>query len=236
MLRRVLRGVDDQLGHNAAFRSAVVFQLLRQSGHGLVHVVEAGRFGGRGFGPGEGDGAHQRCQGHGGEEGPAQIDRVLRHAGDPVLELALPRRHGGGGEQGIRWGFPHGDEGEKGPAIGDPLRLPQPPEGPLVTGQLAVRPGGQRRPPDQGVEPIDGQAHPPEQGPEGVPVPGVGLLMSQDVPEAVRALESGGGQVNGGPEEPEQAGGGQTAFHQVDPAGGALYRPGLPGLTELLPE
>ena len=236
MLRRVLRGVDDQLGHNAAVRSAVVFQLLCQSGHGLVHVVEAGRFGGRGFGPGEGDGTHQRRQGHGGEEGPAQIDRVLRHAGDPVLELALPRRHGGGGEKGIRRGFPHGDEGEKRPAIGHPLRLPQPPEGPLVTGQLAVRPGGQGRPPDQGVEPVDRQAHGPEQGPEGVQVPGVGLLMSQDVPEAVRALEGGGGQVNGGAEQPEEAGGGEALLHQIDPAGGALHGIGPPGPAELSPE
>ena len=236
MLRRVLRGVDGQLGHNAAVRSAVVFQLLCQSGHGLVHVVEAGRFGGRGFGPGEGDGTHQRRQGHGGEEGPAQIDRVLRHAGDPVLELALSRRHGGGGEKGIRRGFPHGDEGEKRPAIGHPLRLPQPPEGPFVTGQLAVRPGGQGRPPDQGVEPVDRQAHGPEQGPEGVQVPGVGLLVCQDVPEAVRALEGGGGQVNGGAEQPEEAGGGEALLHQIDPAGGALHGIGPPGPAELSPE
>ena len=67
-------------------------------------------------------------------------------------------------------------------------------------------------------------------------MPGVGLLVGQDVPEAVRALEGGGGQVDGGAEEPEEAGGGEALLHQIDPAGGALHGIGPPGPAELSPE
>lgn len=96
------------------------------AGEGAVGLAAAGflrRFGGR---PGEGGGADHRRDGQHREQRRAQVAAVLRDAGDPLFQLLLSRRHGGGGQQGIGGSPPHGDQGEERFSIGDALPLAQP--------------------------------------------------------------------------------------------------------------
>lgn len=69
-----------------------------------------------------------------------------------------------------------------------------------------------------------------------IQVAGVGQLMGQNVAHPLRRGDGGGGQIDGGPEQPEQAGGGQPCLHQIDGQGTALHRPGLPGPPQPQPE
>ena len=67
-------------------------------------------------------------------------------------------------------------------------------------------------------------------------MPGVGLLVGQDVPQGGGRCKGGGREINGGPEQPEQAGRGQPAFHQINGIFARLRRIRRPNLAELLPK
>ncbi len=108
-----------------------------------------------------------------------------------------------------------GNEPQQGLSIGDPLPLAQPSQGALVAGQLTVLPGGGRRPPDQRIEPVHRQAYAPQQGPQRVPMPPVGLLMCQHMTQPLPVLHSGGRQIHGRPEQPEEARRYQPLLHQI---------------------
>ena len=138
------------------------------------------------LGPGEGDGADPGDQSQGQEQRRRPGLTPLGDAGDPVLQLPLARRHGGGGQQRGAGPLPHRDQGQQRPAVGDALVLSQGPDGGLVAGQLPVGLGDGGGRPHQGVEPVHRQAHAPQKGPQGVPVPGVGGLMGQHVPQPLR--------------------------------------------------
>ena len=116
--------------------------------------------------PGEGGGTEDGHRAEHGEDRHGRRTAAGGDAADALPELALPRRHGGGGEHGVR--AAHGDQGEQGLAVGDALPLPQAAEGALVTGQLAVAAGGVGGDPDQGIEPVDREAEAADQAPEGV--------------------------------------------------------------------
>ncbi len=188
---------------------AELLQLLRCQKDGLRGGFPA-------FGPGEGGHTGQRRQRQHQKQRRRHGPLVLRNTGDAVLQLPLSGGHGGGGQEGIGGGPAHRHQGQQGPAVGDALRLTQPPESALVAGQLTVRPGDQRRCPHQRVEPVDRQAQAPQQGPQRIQMAGVGGLMGDDVPQAVRRRQGGGGQIDGRAEQAKQAGGGQSVLHQID--------------------
>ena len=190
-------------------------QLARGSGRGIRNA--RGNRGSPGLlhAPGEGEHADRRRQQGHGAQGQLFGLPVLRDTGDPLPEPLFVRGHGGNGQQGIHRHPPDGDQAQEGLAVGQPLLLPQRPDGPLVAGQLAVRSGGRHGDPHQGIEPVDRQAHAPEQGPQGVQMPGVGLLMGQHVAQALLAPNGGGSQVDGGAQDAKQAGGVQLGLHHI---------------------
>ena len=120
------------------------------------------------LGPGEGDGADPGDQSQGQEQRRRPGLVPPGDAGDPVLQLPLARRHGGGGQQRGAGPLPHRDQGQQRPAVGDALVLSQSPDGGLVAGQLPVGLGDGGGRPHQGVEPVHRQAHAPQKGPQGV--------------------------------------------------------------------
>ena len=185
---------------------------------------------------GEGAGAHRPSQGQSRRQGGQPGLPVLRNAGDPVPEALLVRGHGGGGQQGAAGPMAHRDEVEQGLAVGDPLPRAQPFQRPLVAGQLAVRAGGGRRQPHQGVEPVEDQAQAPQGAPQGVPVPGVGDLVGQHVAQGLVRGHGRRGEVDGGPEQAEEAGGDEAPVHQIDPAGAPLQGQGDPPPPQAQPE
>ena len=65
---------------------------------------------------------------------------------------------------------------------------------------------------------------------------GVGLLVGQHVAQGLRRGDGGGSQVDGGPEQPEETGGGESLLDQVYPAGAVLHRIGRPAFPQLSPE
>ena len=188
------------------------------------------------LGPGEGDGADARRQGQRQEQGRRPGLVSLGDAGDPVLQLPLACRHGGGGQQGRAGPRPHRDQGQQGFAVGDAFALSQGLDGGLVAGQLPVGLGDGGGDPHQGVEPVHRQAHAPQQRPQRVQMAGVGGLMGQYMPQPLRRLHCGGRQVNGRPDRSEQAGGGETRLHQIDGILAVLHGIGHPRPPELLPE
>ena len=203
---------------------------LRPGERGVAPVVL--RAGGGGEGGGAGHGGQDQGQGEGQGGGPPG----LGDAADPVLQLPLAGGHGGGGEEGVAAGPPHRHQGQQGPAVGQPLLLVQPRQHRLVAGQLPVGPGGQSRRPHQGVEPVDHQADAPQQGPQGVQVPPVGQLVGDDVALPLLRGRGGGGQVDGGAQEPHQAGGGQPPLRQIHWHRAPLHGIGPPPPAELPPE
>ena len=64
----------------------------------------------------------------------------------------------------------------------------------------------------------------------------MGGLVGDDVPQALRRGDGGGGQVDGGPEQSEQAGGGQTGLHQIDGILAAFNRVKSSCFAQLSPE
>ena len=136
--------------------------------------------------PGEGGGAYHSRQGDDGKEGDAHGAAALGNAGDAVLQLLFPRRHGGGGQQGVGGPPLYGDQREEGSAVRDALLLTQNADGPLVAGQLAVVAAGNGGGPHQRVEPVYREAYRPQKGPQGVQVAGVGLLVGQHVAQGFR--------------------------------------------------
>ena len=169
---------------------------------------------------------------HGGHDHRHRRQGDLQHPGpvddegDPLLHGPFPLAHGGGRPQQPRQRPAGDDHGHQGLAVVQPPVLPQPPDGAVVAGQLAVPAAEHRRPPHQGVVPVQGQAHASDQTPQLVPVAAVGLLVDQDVlqPPGVqgRLIE-----VDGRAEQPHQAGGGEP-LRQVHPgpAGGGQLRRG----------
>ena len=107
---------------------------------------------------------------------------------------------------------PGGDHVHQGVAVGQSLSLPQPADGGGVAGGLAVLPGQVGRRPHQGVEPLHRQAGTPHHRPPVVPVAVVDQLMGEDVVQ-VAAVQGGPVEVDGGPEQPGQTGGGQAVHH-----------------------
>ncbi len=224
-------------------------QLLRRDGAVLllhegrgVRTIRRGLLFGALRAPGEGEHAGRRRQQNHGAQGQLLGLPVCGDTGDPLPEALFVRGHGGSGQQRVPRHPPDGDQAQQGPAVGQPLLLPQGPDGALVAGQLAVRPGGRRGDPHQGVEPVHRQAHAPQQGPQGVQVPGVGLLVGQHVAQALLALQGGGGQIDGGPQDAEQARRRQGGLHHIHPvltAGDLHAHPAaaqLPGEGEVGPQ
>ena len=169
---------------------------------------------------------------HGGHDHRHRRQGDLQHPGpvddegDPLLHGPFPLAHGGGRPQQPRQRPAGDDHGHQGLAVVQPPVLPQPPDGAVVAGQLAVPAAEHRRPPHQGVVPVQGQAHASDQTPQLVAVAAVGLLVDQDVlqPPGVqgRLIE-----IDGRAEQPHQAGGGEP-LRQVHPgpAGGGQLRRG----------
>ena len=221
--------VEPFLGEVRQFRPGERVVAPGQRGRTAPVVLRAG---GGGEGGGAGHGGQDQGQGEGQGGGPPG----LGDAADPVLHLPLAGGHGGGGEEGVAAGPPHRHQGQQGPAVGQPLLLVQPRQHRLVAGQLPVGPGGQSRRPHQGVEPVDHQADAPQQGPQGVQVPPVGQLVGDDVALPLLRGRGGGGQVDGGAQEPHQAGGGQPPLRQVYRHRAPLHGIGPPPPAELPPE
>ena len=188
------------------------------------------------LGPGEGDGADARCQRQNQKQSRCPGLLSLGDAGDPVLQLPLICRHGGGGQQGRAGTRPHRNQGQQRFAVGDAFALSQGLDGGLVAGQLPVGLGDGGGDPHQRVEPVHREAHAPQQRPQRVQMAGVGGLMGQHMPQPLRRGDNGGGKINGGPEQPEQAGGGETCLHQIDGIPAVLRGIGRPRPPELLPE
>ena len=153
--------------------------------------------------PGEGEGAYQRGGGHHRQQSDAHGAAVFRDAGDTILQFPLSRRHGGGGEHGAFRLPGYRDQPQQRPSIGDAFILSQPLQGPFVAGQLAVPAGDDGGSPHQRIKPVHRQAHAPQKAPDGVAVAGVGGLMGQNVPQGLRRLHRGGGQVDGGVKQAE---------------------------------
>ena len=186
--------------------------------------------------PGEGYRAHNRRCRQSGQEGGALHFAALRNAGNPLLQPPLVGGHGGRRQQRVPGASLHGNQPQQGPPVRDPLLLPQRAQGQLVTGELAVLLGRPGRQPYQGVEPVYGQTYAPEQGPQGVPLPCVGLLVGQHVAQTLLILQGGGSQVDGGPEQPEEARGHQSLLHQIRRAPAALQLQGEPPAPQHPPE
>ena len=221
--------VEPFLGEVRQFRPGERVVAPGQRGRTAPVVLRAG-------GGGEGGGAGHGGQDQGQGEGQGGGSPGLGDAADPVLQLPLPGGHGGGGEEGVAAGPPHRHQGQQGPAVGQPLLLVQPRQHRLVAGQLPVGPGGQGRRPHQGVEPVDHQADAPQQGPQGVQVPPVGQLVGDDVALPLLRGSGGRGQVDGGAQEPHQAGGGQPPLRQIHWHRAPLHGVGPPPPAELPPE
>ena len=177
--------------------------------------------------PGKGHGAEQRSGRDRRQQCRAHSAAVFCNAGDALLQGVLSGGHGGGGEHGISRAAGHGNEPQQRLAVGEALRLAQPPQRALVTGQFAVPPGNDGGDPHQRVEPVDHKTHASQQAPQRVQMAGMGGFVSQNVPQRFRGLHGGGGQVNGGAKQPEQAGGGQPLckIHRVT---AVLHRVGRP--------
>ena len=171
---------------------------------------------------GTGKGAPCRCrhhqhQYHSSVHGGAW---ALRNAADALPDPPGPIGHGGSRYQQISRpaaGHPH-----QGPAICGPLLLAQAADGGIVTCQLRVPPGQDRRPPYQGIVPVYCQAHAPQQRPHMIPVAQMGQLVGHAVlpghivPGGLRR------QVHGRAHQAEQARGVHRLRH-ID------RHPALPG-------
>ena len=188
-----------------------------RGGQGLVLAL-AGPGGLRRFrcGPaaeGEGHGAAHDGQSRR-QNGP-QAAGPVGDEGDALGHGPPAGGHGGGGAEKVPRAPAAGHHGQEGLAVVDPLRLPQPADGRLVAGQLAVPAAQGGGPPDQGIIPVEGQTDPPEQGPDVVPVAVVDILVGENVVQPP-ALQGRFIEVDSGPEQAEQAGGGQVPGH-IDP-------------------
>lgn len=69
-----------------------------------------------------------------------------------------------------------------------------------------------------------------------IQVAGMGLLMGQHMAQPLRRGQRRGSQVNCGPEQPEQARGGQSRLHQIHRQGAVFHRAGLPVPMQPHPE
>ena len=203
----------------------------------IAQLFSGERLGGvRGsLGRGKGAGPRQSGQQGGGQYVGHDGLGIAGNAGDAVLELLFARGHGGGGEQRIGGCSFHRHQRQQGAAVVQPLVVPQVPQGPFVTGQLAVGAGHDGGHPHQRVEPVDRQAHAAQERPERVQMTGVGLLVEEDMAQPLRRGYRFRREVNGGPEESEEAGGGQV-IAQVDRAGAMFRRIGDPLPAQLSPE
>ena len=181
--------------------------------------------------PGEGEGAYQRGGGHHRQQSDAHSAAVLRNAGNPVFQFLFPRRHGSGGEHGALRPPGHRNQPQQRLAVRDAFRFSQLPQRTLVTGQLAVPAGDDGGDPHQRVEPVHRQTHAPQQAPQGIPVPGVGGLMGQHMPQGLRRFRGGGGEIHRGPQQAEQAGGGQP-LRQIHRIPAPLHRIRRPAPAE----
>ena len=195
-------------------RGAVIEKFIVEVGQ-LLPGQGLSRF--RGLsGAGEGGGADHRCQSQHQEQGRRHGLAVFGDAGHTVLQPPFVRCHGGGGQQRAAGTSFHRDEGQQGLAVGNTFSVAQLFQGTLVAGQLAVGAGDDGRRPHQRVKPIHRQTHAPQKAPQGVQVAGMGALMGNDVPQPLRGGDSGRCQIDGGSEQSEQAGGGETGVYQID--------------------
>ena len=143
----------------------------------------------------------------------------LQHPGPPGDEPdalghgPLAGGHGGGGAEEVRRGGAGDDHAHQRSPVVQTLALAQAADSPVVAGQLTVPAAEGRRPPHQGVVPVDRQAHIPQNSPQVVPVAVVGPFVDQDVAQ-MGLLHRSFIEVDGGPEHPEEAGGGQSP-HQI---------------------
>ena len=185
-------------------------------GLGLLHLGGKALIGVVGGLPPSREGEHHR-QGHrrpGGEQGGLFGLGLFYQQGDALLDGLFALGHGGGaGQQVGRPGGPARYHVHQGAAVGQPLVLTQAFDRPLVAGQLAVPFGQENRQPHQGIIPVEGQTQAPQGRPDVVPVDKVGQLVGQDMGSDPVVFGGLRGQVDGGAEQPEQTGGGQTLRH-----------------------
>ncbi len=170
--------------------------------------------------------AYRRRHRQGCAEGGGLHFSIFRNSHDTLLHSLFVRSHRGGGKHHMPRRPLQGDEPQQSLPVWDALGLAQPSQGALVAGQLAVLPGGGRRPPDQRIKPVHRQTYAPQQGPQRVPMPPVGLLMGQHMTQARPPLHGGGRQIHGRPEQPEEARRYQPLLHQIHriPAFRQLHR------------
>ena len=211
-------------------------QLVPGQGPGRRHVLPGGGKIGVGvFLPrlpsGKAHGAGAADQGQRRQQGQERRAAAAGDAGDAVAHLPLARRHGGGGQQRVG-AAALGDQGQQGLPVGPALRLSQPGQRPLVAGQFTVRLRAARCQPHQRVKPPEHQAEAPQRRPQGVQVPGVGLLMGQDVAQPRLVPGRLAGDVDGGPQQPKETGGGDVVA-EINRAGAVHVLQGQPGPAQL---
>ena len=123
--------------------------------------------------------------------------RPLRKHPDALPQGSLASSHRSGCPQQIR-SAPAAQAQQRAPIV-RALTLAQPANGRFITGQLRVSLGERRRPPDEGIIPVQSQAQPTQQRPDMVALPPVSQLVLQHVPERRSLQRSLQSKIHRGP-------------------------------------
>ena len=188
-------------GHLAVLILNAVGEGFQCLGAGEVHAAGKGT-------------AHQNAQ-H--QHQPCQCRLPCHRGGNdepyPLLEAPASHRHGGRQRAQFPGILPGAHQFHQGLSIGEVFLFAQRPHRALITGQLAVLPGGRCRQPHQRIEPVENQAEGPGCRPDVILLPPVAELMGEHMPPAHRVCRRLGGEIHRRTQQSEQAGGTDPLRH-----------------------